>query len=485
MNGMLAGRGPRGSGDEGMALVMTMGAVVVIGALILAALSLSTVALRSSTAHRYFESSLAAAEAGIDETLGKVSVTYNSSPIGTVYTSPAPCNVAAPTAAQVATPDAERAWARDALLALPTSCTVSTAGGDYVAVRPEGRQAVYAMGWFPSRTAQNSKRRLVKAEYIFAPFSPGKAILVSSALDFSGSVTVNNADPSLPADVHTNASVTTNSSMTVSGSISASGTVGGGCPAGVADGCVSGAPLESIPVPNPRSVYNDYATTTDQWFDLCTGAGGGYGQVRRPAVWSSPTDRPAPCTGALVTNVGGGSAPTVAEFNGWTFTPGSGTTPPVWTLPKTSGSYPGAYYVYQANAVIGGNGVLKDDRFVTVMAESAPTGGTSTSCGKYGGNIEWKLFSLRPYLSGLVLMAQANLTGGANADAGSGLFMAGDKIDLNTSSATITGAVVAANSCAAAGPNTVQGVTIMYDQNVETPVNDMIRTTLWLEYQSR
>jgi hypothetical protein len=331
------------------------------------------------------------------------------------------------------------------------------------------------MGWSPSRTAVKAKQRLIKAEYIFAPFSPGKAILVSSALDFSGSVTVNNADPSLPADVHTNGSVTGyNNSLDVSGSITASGTLPGSCPGGVEGGCQSGAPLESIPVPNPRAVYNQYAAITDQWFDLCSA--GAYGQVRQPAA--------TPCTGTLLANVGGGTTP-VAEFNGWTFTAGSGTTAPLWTLPRTAGSYPGVYYVYQGDAQVGGNGNSNEDRFVTVIAESAMTGGTAAHCGKLGGNVSWKLFHLRPYLSGLVLMAQADLTGGANNEAGSGLFMAGDKIDLNTSSATITGAVVAANLCAAAGPNTVQGVTILYDQNVETPVNDMIRTTLWLEYQSR
>ncbi len=85
-------------------------------------------------------------------------------------------------------------------------------------------------------------------------------------------------------------------------------------------------------------------------------------------------------------------------------------------------------------------------------------------------------------MSGLALHAGSSLYGSANADAGPGLFVAADKVDLQTSSSTITGAIVAKNECAAAGVNNVQGVTIKYDKTIEAPVNDIIRTTLWLEY---
>ncbi len=154
-----------------------------------------------------------------------------------------------------------------------------------------------------------------------------------------------------------------------------------------------------------------------------------------------------------------------------------------WTLPRTAGGpFNGVYYVYQGDAVIGDNGNSSTTWQISVLAE-AETGVVNTAtCGKRGGNVNWKLFNLTPWLSGLQMLADANLTGDANSTAGSGVFLAGDKVDLQTSSATITGAVVASNKCAAAGVNRVQGMTINYDDTLETPLSDVIRTSLWLDY---
>jgi hypothetical protein len=60
--------------------------------------------------------------------------------------------------------------------------------------------------------------------------------------------------------------------------------------------------------------------------------------------------------------------------------------------------------------------------------------------------------------------------------------LAGDKIDLQTSSATVKGSLIANNTCAAAGSNEIQGMTITYDESVEAPVYSVVNTTLWLEY---
>ncbi len=170
-------------------------------------------------------------------------------------------------------------------------------------------------------------------------------------------------------------------------------------------------------------------------------------------------------------------------LNGWQWTAGSGTTAPLWTLPRTAGGpYPGVYYAYQGDAQIGSNGNSSTLWQMTVLAEAAPTGGTATSCGKLGGNVAWKLFSMTPFMTGTQVVADANITGNANNDAGTGVFVAGDKFDLNTSSASINGSVISANQCAAQGPNTIQGVTINFDNTVEAPLTDVIRTSLWLEY---
>lgn len=462
----------RPSGDDGIAMITVMAAVGIISTLILTSLALADSSLRSSRAHSSFESALAVAEAGVDQTLAAVSTAYNGVP-SSAYVTGGSCAVGAPTPAQVASADAERRWIRDALLALPSSCAVPSAQGDFVAVRPAGRNAVYSMAWSPSRTAPGAKRRLIKAEYVFAPYKPTNAILTNGNIDLSGSVTTNATDPSIPANVHTNANVLDyNNSLTVNGSVSATGTLPGGCPSKVTGTCTDAQPKQELPVIDPRSIYNSYALITPQWFDLCRDAGG-VASVHKPASTG-------PCSGDLITKLGISGSP--VEFQGWSMTVSGGI--PLWTLASGAASYPGAYYVYGGNAQIGGNGNSKEDRFVTVMAEGLPTGGAADRCGKFGGDISWKLFSLRPYLSGLVLAAQGSLLGGANADAGPGLFVAGDKIDLKTSSSTIQGAIIAGNKCAAAGTNTVQGITVTYDDTVEAPVNDVIRTTLWLEYQS-
>ncbi|MGB2839872.1 MAG: hypothetical protein WBC76_08575, partial [Actinomycetes bacterium] len=125
----------------------------------------------------------------------------------------------------------------------------------------------------------------------------------------------------------------------------------------------------------------------------------------------------------------------------------------------------------------------KDVQTISVIAEATvPSGYTNAAtCNKYGGNITWKKYDIQNYLRGVLFIAQGSLDGNANSSAQSGLMMAGDKIDLKTSSATVQGALIANNTCAAAGPNSVQGMEITYDQSVEAPVYSVVNTTLWLE----
>lgn len=468
---MMTSRLRRCLGDDreaGFALVLVLGFTGVLAALIAVGTTIGIRTLKSSRAHVNFESALASAEAGVDDTLSKINVAYNDTP-STTYTPAAACNAVAP--ASFANEEAERTWARDQLTALPDSCLKTAGGGQYVAVRPPSLRAVYSMAWFPSRGAPNAKKRLIKAEYLFAPYKPTNAVLTQGSLDFSGSVAVTTLSTT-PSDIHTNSNVTGyNSSLSVAGGVSASGALpSGGCPANVTGGCTSAAAIQTLPAIKARKYYDTQAATySTSWYDLCPD-----GTVRSPAPATASVPFPEPCSG---TSVGGSGS------YGWEYTAGSGTVAPLWTLPRTSTPYPGTYYVYQGDAKVGDNGNSSTTLQISVLAEAKRTGITNpATCDKLGGNIEWKLFNLTPRLPGLQFLAEANLTGGANADAGSGLFLAGDKVDLNTSSSTITGAVVAANSCAAAGPNTIQGVTIRYDDTMESPLSDLIRTSLWLEY---
>lgn len=451
---------PRTTRDEGgFALVLVLGFTAVLGALVALGTTIGIRTLKSSAAHSNFESALAVAETGVDGTLAEISEAYNSTP-SVDFTSPSACAITAPTTT-FADAETERAWARDALSALPDSCLTTVPGGQYASIRPTNRNAVYSMSWVPSRESAGNKRRLIKAEYLFAPYKPTNAVLTEGALDFSGSVAITSVS-STPSDVHANSTISGyNGSTNIAGSMSASGALSGSCPSSITGGCTAGAPVQALPNISARRYYDSQrAAYASHWFDLCPD-----GVMRGPAAVGA-----LPCTGS-----------TMSTTNGWEFAVTGGV--PTWTLPRTAGGpFNGIYYVYQGDAVVGSNGNSSTTWQISVLAEAERGVTNAATCDKRGGNVEWKLFNLTPWLSGLQMLAEANLTGNANATAGSGLFLAGDKVDLNTSSSTITGAVIAANDCAAAGENTIQGVTINYDDTMETPLSDIIRTSLWLDY---
>jgi hypothetical protein len=448
-------------GDEGIGLVLVIG-ISAMMAILLAVITATAIrSLGSSSEHVSFEQSLAAAEAGIDEELSRIQTARNQVP-PVSYETPTTCGVTAPAASTFASESVEKAWARSALAALPDSCTRSNGQGDYVAFKVPGRQVVYSLGWSPSRGHPKAKERLLKAEYIFGPYRPGQALLTGGDIDFSGSTAVN-AVAGQPADVHTNSSISgVNNSLNVSGAVNASGTING-CSANIVGGCISDQPPERVPVANPRAVYNDYATLTGQWYDLCDN-----GTVKRPASTG-------PCTGTQV-----GTSP----HRSWYWTAGSGGNPGSWTLKNTGTSYPGVYYVYGANAIVGAVGNSLVTQTVSVLAESTyPTGYTNAAtCDKFGGDISWRLFDIQNYLRGVLFIGQGSIYGSANSTAQAGVILAGDKIDLQTSSATVKGSLIANNTCEAAGSNHVQGMTITYDESVEAPVYSVVNTTLWLEY---
>jgi hypothetical protein len=477
----------RDSRDRGMGMVLVIGTSIAAMMAAMGVVSIGIFSLRSSAQHVSFEQGLAAAEAGIDDQLAAIQAANDQDP-PVDYSTPSPCNTtgSVPT---FATPADERAWAKSVISSLPASCTKTVSSGQYVAFRPAGKQVVYSMGWAPSRTATRSKHRLIKAEYLFGPFKPSNAILTNGDLNFSGSVYSDYVGDATSANVHSNGNITSNGSgsMTILGQITASGSNAvannGTCPSGVTGPCSASAPLERVNLQGARQIYNSLATdpiSSGDWYDLCPG-----GTVHTPDT-SGTFVHPVPCSGPQV-----GTAP----YRGWTYTAASGSAAPLWTLVRQSGTttYPGAYYVYHGDAQVGDQGTDSTLWNITVMAESGTPGAVgqddvpggytnSASCNQYGGNINWKLFTIQNYVGSTVFVADGNLTGSANTDAGDGMFYAGNKVDLSTSSGTITGAVVAGNQCAAAGPSNIQGMTIHYDQNAQVPVSSIIDTTLWLEY---
>ena len=355
--------------DEGVGLILVIGLSAVMAILITVMTTVAIRSLASSSDHVRFEQSLAAAESGIDRELANIQTARNQVPPVT-YTGTAGCVPAAAPAGTFASEASEKAWARTALEALPASCTKSSGEGEFVAFKDPTRQVVYSLGWSPERSAANAKSRLLKAEYIFAPYRPGQAILTSGNLDCSGSVAVN-AIAGLPADVHTNANVVgINNSMNATGTLTASGTLSG-CSGGIVGGCKAGQPQERVPQANPRAVYYELAMSTPQWYDLCPD-----GTVKSPSA-------SGPCQGSTIS---------ASPYLSWFWTAGNATTPGKWTLQDTGTAYPGVFYAYGSNVTLGGNGNSSLVQTVSVLAESTtPAGYTNAAtCNKFGGNITWK-----------------------------------------------------------------------------------------------
>lgn len=441
--------------DSGMALATVLLVAALVTTLVITTLGMVMASLRSSTDHDKFEGAVAAAEAGVDSTLAQLQANqaYSLGPaIGGTF----------------ATPDAERQWAYTHIMSQHSSGSswISTGSGEYLAIKPSDMNVIYALGCDPNCDAANAKQRLVKVEYLFAPYKPGNAILTSGDLSFSSSVTVDVTANAVggTANVHTNGSATgTGCSQTVNGIVTASGGYSV-CGSVGLSGSGGNMPQESVPQVKPRYIYDQYsAQYRSTWYDLCPD-----GKIRRPAA--------TPCTGTQYADASGG-----ASFQGWTWTAASGTTPALWDMSSTSwGS--GIYYVYQGDANINRNTVVAS---ATVIAEAAPTGGTSATCNKLGGNITAKLVTIsNAALPGVVLVADGNLSATSHFEAGIGVFAAGDQIQVETSSNGITGTVIANDTC----PSSTTGMTdqvknavINYDQNVEVPLLDIIRTTQWLE----
>jgi len=454
--------------DQGIALSMVLLITVAISGLIAAMVIIGTGALRSSTGHAKFDQSLAAAEAGIDSLLSELQADQAFTNAGSV---PSSWATAPPTEAE------EQAWARAAILAQDSSAVQDAGVGEYVAIKPAGWNAVYAMGWSPSKAAPNATARLIKAEYLFAPYKPGNAILTSGNLAFSSSVTVDVSTGFVDAkaNVHTNGEAAgTGCSQTVNGTVTSSGAYGV-CGSVGDTGSGGGFPLEDVPLVDPRFVYNTYASVYAddalgpdfQWYDLCYD-----GKVRRPGGVGS-----APCTGDELADLEAGGT-----YRGWSYADGSGTTAPIWTMDSTTWG-PGIYYAYQSDAVMDRNTTVAR---ATVLAEGDPNGGPTSRCQMKGGRITAKLVSVQAAaLPGIVFLADDDLEVTSNFEGGIGLFGARNQVKLETSSNGITGTVIANDTCTAGGDlNEVKNAVINYDRNVEVPLLDMIRTTQWLELKS-
>lgn len=474
--------------DSGVGMLLVVGTMSVVMTLVLLAGAITDRALKGAQSEDAFTTALTAAETGVNSALSRVQGAYDLD--GSDYQTPHPSttsfdatpdcvsSVVAFPASAAASAAAESAWAKAQLKILTTKagCLRKNAGAEYVFLKPAGRQVVYSMGAAPGFGVQGARVRTVKAEFLFAPYKPDNAILTGGDLELSSSTTVTSATSgaAAQASVHSNGNITVGGgNPTVTGAVTMSGS--GSLPNSnnFAAGTTRSAQL-SLPSISARTVYaRQVSNYLGAWFDLCPD-----GKVRSGAATG-------PCTGAILGDYGPSGALAGGTFrNGWAFSSG---TPPTWQM--TGGFLDGVYYVSQGNVALG-NGVGNP----SVSRATVITSSVGMGCNKSGGNIDWNRIDIgAPYVNNLFLLADQDLRTGSNFKAGSasgstvisGLFVAGDQVEMQTSSAGVYGAVIATDECDPSSTlvdsNIIKNPTVYFDPNGYSPFTDVVNTTLWLE----
>jgi hypothetical protein len=410
--------------DEGYAVVLVIGTIAVLALVLPLLLAGALRDLGDSKRHHGFDAAQDAARSGVQSVIAQLA-TNPSFSVGPSV----PDDVAG---AGWASPAAQYAWARSALLASAASGAVSaSSAGRWTVVRPPNQRVIYALGWPLAGTAV-AQGKVVVAEFTFAQSAPGPALLAGSEIRLSGSFNLNPAPGvTLSADLHTNGNLTgTASSPVVTGSMTATGTAS-------YPNATAGAPARTIPAADPRAFYAAYATgNAASWFDLCPD-----GRARRPGTSG------VPCSGPVVP------------------------TPSSWTASGSDwqegypGGPPGIYYVYGGNAVIGTGSTTVTQTIVT-EATQAGAGGASANlqCPKGStGSITVTKTTVRAFLPGTVLLSGNTVEIGSQGATFGGLVAAQESVQMSSSSSPgISGYVIAQNYCSGE-VNTFQGSTIAYD----------------------
>lgn len=506
-------------GDEGVGLILVIGTATVVTMLMIVLTTMATRALTSSSKHVSFEGAVAAAESGIDEGLARAQKVYDTygtdsyaypsttQACGSYTTinwnsSAAPDGTAAPGSLSTAAAGLaiERRWAKSWLQTLAANgCRLAGPKGEFAFFKPVGHQTVYGMGWSPSYSASVSnttKMRYLKAEYLFTPYAPSNAILTQGTLDLSSSTVVTTAPPNDTslASVHTNGDLTNaTGNPTVYGPVSQSGSgslVSDSKFYGNTGGTVTSSAVQGVPFVSALEVWgrnhSNSQTLATTWYDLCAD-----GSVRTPTASTT-----TPCDAAAADDpyANGGSPTQIAaaggSYRGWTHgTVGGISTWYAGSALKGSG-YSGVYYISGGNVVDNASNAGQAVPNLTVIASA-----TSNGCPKTGGNIDWsQTDAAAPGLQGTFLLADQDLLITHNVSFGSdinntpvsGFFIAGDQVDMETSSNGVYGAIVAADQCNPSGSlvstNEVKNPSIYYDPNVAAPFVDVVNTTLWLEF---
>lgn len=455
-------------GERGMALVL----VLIIGVMLLGmgglALSLFLSSSTGATRHVQAEQGLQTAEQGIDQTIGHLqddldyaTSTSVSPTCGTELPKPPPT---------VTTPDQELQWllANFKLSAdvscLPAGWLQQGPEGEFVAIQPDDRKTMYAIGWVPSR-ANAQRVRVIKADWLPANFVPTHAILTGGDLHVQGNAAV----LGIAGSVHANGDISVSgSSVTVDKSVSTSGVFTPDPPPINTPVTEKNSPLQDLPEFSPETFWDsshDSPSYVNAWWDLCDD-----GWVREPTG-------AAPCTGTAVANANNPSS-----YQGWSYKSSTRE----WTY-SGAGVQGGVFYIHHGNVQLSGSpGTSSAPWRATIVASATPTAST---CGNADGSIK---ITGSPVLTSygegqsVTMMAGSDLQiGGTTATQLSGLFLAVEQVDV-TGNGTLNGSILATDDCHTSGtPVSLSGVAgsmqITFNKDIVAALGTTIRTTLWQE----
>ncbi|MDQ1704040.1 MAG: hypothetical protein QOF18_406 [Frankiaceae bacterium] len=439
--------------DEGVAMITVIGVAFVLTIFAVGMTTLSLNTLKSSGSHVVFSKTIDAAEAGIDQTLARLTKTNT-------YAYPSGLTISDPAFSSTtgwASVSAEKAWARAEINSLKNTAGAvnHTANGDFITVRAANLNTIYSMGFLPN-VSNPTRTRLVKAEFIFSTYHPTNAILTNGNISCCPSYNVGLApgvSSSTTIGIHSNGNLGGVPTSANGGTVT--GTASGTC----SSPCTAGTPRESVPAIDPRAIYNSQSPIyASNWYDLCPD-----GKVHAPNTASGAV----PCTGSVVS--------ATLPFRGWTR---SGST---WDLDDGGTAYPGVYYVYQGSIHTGNSHTADITGATTLITESSNNRG----CPKTDGDITFDNksdWSGGPYIPGLMAVAGGNFqqnNQAAVSGAGGG-FIAQGSVNQHTSAHdALVGLVLAEDFCGET--NDLQGSILYYDGGDDLPIGQLIRTTLELE----
>lgn len=436
--------------------VMMVGAVMLI---MMATLFVRSVAdYNQAGDNRRWSRALHVADSGVDYALNQLAEDMTWSTVG-----PLPV---------FASEEDERTWVVDQAELQPTAPDLAPEG-EWVVVKPDDLAVIYAVGYVPTRAAPQ-RVRILRAEYDFAPFAPGNALLSDGDLQISGSLDVQGDT----GNIHANGIVVSGGSASASGYISASGGTCANCESAAGDPANSGPnrPPREVPSLDPLAMYEDVAQ-----YDLCPDGTVHAGPLYAGAEGPNPTGEP--CQGPALEISGG-------YFNGWSFggqTNGIGS----WNY-NTNTEYDGSYFVHHGNATVGSHPGRSSRPWRVSIFGSARAVGAEPHCPHEGGDIDIQghpVMAPSDVGSPFLLMAGRDLviTGGTDGGTleGEGVMAAHEQFYVR-GDLDLHGILLSNDKCDTPGSptadNSVSGnATIIHNGTGEVPLGGMIRTTHWLE----